>query len=118
MKFLGLLHIHCFIDAFESVTLYRWKVTRIQCGVRVEEVDCFELIGSRVALAEKSADFEFPPVLPECFLTCEVLASCHLSSTLYLYLHSLFLVDLFKMAEGKQTKSAKDFTSKCEQFLL
>jgi len=22
------------------------------------------------------------------------------------------------MAEGKQTKSAKDFTSKCEQFLL
>lgn len=46
MKFLGLLHIHCFIDAFESVTLYRWKVTRIQCGMRVEEVDCIDALQS------------------------------------------------------------------------
>jgi len=39
---------------------------------------CFELIGSRVALAGKPADFESLPVLPECFLTCEVLTTHHL----------------------------------------
>lgn len=36
------------------------------------------LIGSRVALAGKPADFESLPVLPECFLTCEVLVTHHL----------------------------------------
>lgn len=41
MKFPGLLHIHCF---FESITLYRWKVTLIQCGMSV--IDCIDALQS------------------------------------------------------------------------